>query len=164
MLFARVIGTATRKLCSPLRSGGEGKGGDDEGKGGGLQHDRRESEGWTAGWPVQVRWWLRASGRPRKTTPVRRKGVGIRVVVQVTGEGGGVKDWRIQVFDHPGGGGSRLLPGSPNAPQASKYYQKHWLGGAKTQAPGSLVVQNQKRPTRHWLEPVRRQAAIEGSL
>ena len=82
----------------------------------------------------------------------------------------GFKDRTTQDFDNfrdgfqDYRGGRRILPGRPPVPPTSKYYHQHRSGGARPEAPRLLVRHSQRQPTRHWLEPVRSQAASEGSL
>ena len=62
------------------------------------------------------------------------------------------------------GGSAVFYRDAPPSLHTSKYFQQHRSGGARPQALGLPVGQIQGRPTRHWLQPVSRRAAIEGSL
>ena len=84
------------------------------------------------------------------------------------GRGGAVKNRRNQDIENfrvqDRRGGAVFYQRLPSAPPTSNYYQRHRSGGARPQAPGCPVGQSQGRPTRHWLDPVGRRAASEGSL
>ena len=62
------------------------------------------------------------------------------------------------------GGGAVFYRDAPPSLHTSKYYYQHRSGGARPQALGRPVGQSQGRPTMHWLEPVGRRVAIEGSM
>ena len=99
-----------------------------------------------------------------KKTPIRREGVGTRVVVPGTWEGKGwgkrskTEDLNISrssefiygVQYHRGR--RRLLRVGPPTSPTYKYYQHHSSGGTITQAPGRPVSQSQGQLTRNWLE------------
>ena len=77
----------------------------------------------------------------------------------MVGEGLGV------LLEEKGGVGERrILLGRPPRPPNFQVQPAAQVGRSENLAPGRPVGKNQGRPTRHWLDPVRRQAASEGSL
>ena len=72
------------------------------------------------------------------------------------------EDRRIQGFDHRGE--RRLLPGCSAFPPYFQVLLAAQVRWSEASNAGLPVGQSQGSLTRHWLEPVSRRVAIEGSL